>query len=140
MIAYFDTSAFVPLSIEEPASQAAQDLWDAADRVVSVRLIYPETRAAIAMAHRMGRLTTAQARTAVTRTEELIPQLDVIELTADLARHAGDLAERMALRGYDAVHLAAASSLREDDHVVVATDLALRSAATASGLTTANLR
>jgi hypothetical protein len=53
--------------------------------------------------------------------------------------HAGELADRMALRGYDAVHLAAAHTLRNDDHVVVATDLALRNAAAASGLTTAPL-
>lgn len=52
MIAYFDTSAFVPLVIDEPSSPTAQRLWDIADRVVSVRLLYPETRAALAMARR----------------------------------------------------------------------------------------
>jgi hypothetical protein len=37
-----DTSAVVPLLIAEPGSARAASLWDGADRVVSVRLIYPE--------------------------------------------------------------------------------------------------
>ena len=66
MIAYFDTSAVVPLLIAEPGSARATSLWDGADRVVSVRLLYPETRAALAQAERLGRLTARQLRGAVT--------------------------------------------------------------------------
>ena len=59
MIAYFDTSALIPLLIDEPASVRAARLWDEAARVVSVRLAYPEARAGLARAGRMGRLSPA---------------------------------------------------------------------------------
>jgi len=139
VIAYFDTSAFVPLVIDEPDSRAAQQLWDAADRIVSVRLVYPEARAALAMASRLERITTAQLRAAVDHVDELVAQIDVVELTPALAREAGELAELMALRGYDAVHLAAARTVHDDDLVMAATDAALLAAANFSGLTTATL-
>jgi len=45
---YFDTSAIVPIVIEEPSSKVASRLWDEADRVVSSCLVYAEGRAASA--------------------------------------------------------------------------------------------
>ena len=57
-------------------------------------------------------------------------QMDVIELDDQLARRAGDLAEVHSLRGYDAVHVAAADRLRDPDLVLVAGDGALVQAAT----------
>lgn len=46
MIAYFDTSAVVPLLVQEPATEQCSRLWDEATRVLTVRLTYPEARAA----------------------------------------------------------------------------------------------
>ena len=60
MIAYFDTSAVIPLLIEEPASAGAVRLWDEATRIVSTHLLYPEARSALARAQRVGRLSEAQ--------------------------------------------------------------------------------
>ena len=71
MISYFDTSALVPLIIAESGSATARELWDGASRVASVRLIYPETRAALAQAHRVRRLTSRRLRTAVTALDAL---------------------------------------------------------------------
>ena len=45
------------------------------------------------------------------------------------ARHAGELAQRHELRGYDAVHLAAAVTVRSADLVVVTGDNDLARAA-----------
>ena len=56
----------MPLLIAEPGSARAASLWDNADRAVSVRLLYPETRAALAQAQRLGRITTRHLRDAVT--------------------------------------------------------------------------
>lgn len=84
-------------------------------------------------------MTGTQLRAAVRLTEQLSGELDLVELTDGLAHHAGELAEQAGLRGYDAVHLAAAHTLRDDDHVVVALDTDLRKAAAASGLNTAQL-
>src|SRR5437870_1138678 len=55
VIAYFDTSAVVPLLVQEPATSRAIALWEGADRVAAVRLVYPEARAALAQAHRLDR-------------------------------------------------------------------------------------
>jgi hypothetical protein len=47
VIAYFDTSAVVPLLVVEAGSPRAATLWNGADRVVSARLVYPEGRAVL---------------------------------------------------------------------------------------------
>lgn len=134
MIAYFDTSAVVPLIVVEAGSARAAALWDGADRVVSARLVYPEGRAALAQAHRLGRLTARQLRAAVGQLDARGVELDVVEVDDGLARRAGDLAETHGLRGYDAVHLAAADRLRDRDLVVVAGDRALLTAAATEGM------
>lgn len=139
MIAYFDTSALIPLLVAEPGSRRAAALWEAADRVASVRLIYPEARAALAQAHRLGRLTTRQLRDAVRGLDARCEQIDVIEIDAQLARRAGELAESHRLRGYDAVHLAAADRLRDPELVLVAGNGALLQAAMAEGMAVGTL-
>ena len=139
MNAYFDTSAIVPLLIDEAGSDAARQLWDEAIRILSVRLLYPEARAAMAQAHRIGRLTAPQLRAAVGTLEDRYPQVHVVEIDDELARRAGGLAEVHGLRGYDAVHLAAADRASDRDLVVVAGDRALLGAAASLGLTTATV-
>jgi uncharacterized protein len=139
VIAYFDTSAVVPLLIAEPGSARAASLWDGADRVVSVRLIYPETRAALAQAQRLGRLTARQLRDAVTAFDSLFEQIDLVDVDDALARRAGELAEVRQLRAYDAVHLAAADRVHDPNVVVIAGDGALLDAAAAEGMTVAAL-
>jgi hypothetical protein len=134
VIAYFDTSAVVPLVVSEPGSALAGVMWDSADRVVSVRLLYAEGRAALAQAHRLGRLTARQLRDGVTAFDALFEEFDLVELDDDLSRHAGRLAESHGLRGYDAVHLAAVVRLRDPNLVVVAGDARLLDAAMAEGV------
>lgn len=137
MIAYFDTSALVPLLIEEPGSEPAARLWDGADRIVSVRVVYPEARASLAQAHRLGRVTAQQLRSAVDDLGTRCEELELLDIDDILARQAGDLAEQHSLRGYDAVHLAAAHRVNDAELVVVAGDRPLLAAATAAGLATA---
>lgn len=57
-----------------------------------------------------------------------------LEITADLVEEAGRLAEKLALRGHDAIQLAAATSLDFDDLVTVTADQRLTAAAQALGL------
>jgi predicted nucleic acid-binding protein len=136
VIVYFDTSALVPLLVVEAGSRAARELWDRASRVVSIRLLYP-ARAALAQAQRNGRLTARQLRSAVRGLEDHYGQLDLVELDETLAKDAGELAEAHALRGYDAVHLAAARRLDDAELVVATGDAALLTAAHRLGLNTA---
>ena len=137
MIAYFDASAIVPLVIAEPGSPLASSLWEGADRVVSVRLVYPEARAALAHAHRLGRLTPRQHRAAVSELKARHDELDLVDIDDDLAHHAGDLTETHGLRGYDAVHLAAAMTIGAEETVLVSGDRFLLAAAAVVGLPTA---
>jgi predicted nucleic acid-binding protein len=106
---------------------------------VSVRLIYPDTRAALAQAERIGRLTARQLRAAVTDFNSLFEEIDLVEVDDILARRAGELAEVRRLRGYDAIHLAAAIRVHDPNVVVIAGDGALLDAAAAEGMTVAEL-
>lgn len=140
MIVYFDTSALVPIVVEEASSGAAARLWDEAERVLSSRLVYAEGRAALAMARRMNRLEEGELRTAVEDFETLHGQLDLVEVTEGVVGDAGALAERFALRGYNAVHLASAVLVQDPDLVLATGDLSLLDAAPSLGLATADLR
>jgi predicted nucleic acid-binding protein len=137
VIAYFDTSAIVPLLINEAGTHSAGRIWDRAERLVSVRLARVEARAALAQATRLGRISAQQLRKSKRALDDLLAQLDLVEIDDELARRAGDLAERQALGAYDAVHLAAAERVLDVDTVVVAGDRALLHAAEAMRMTIA---
>ena len=126
---------FEPLA----GSERAASLWNSSDRVVSVRLFYPETRAALAQAERLGRLTARNLRAAVDQLDALLGEMDIVEVDEPLARRAGDLSEAHRLRGHDAVHLAAAERIRDSDFVLVAGDAALLKAGSAAGIAIARL-
>lgn len=63
--------------------------------------------------------------------DELCHELDMIGLDETLARAAGELAEHHGLRGYDAVHLASATTINHPELVLATWDRALASAAVA---------
>lgn len=119
--------------LEEPGSDLADELWLGAGRVHSSQVAYPELRAAVAAACRAGRLPTRRLPAIVRAIDELDAEIDTIAVDEGLARHAGELAERHALRGFDAIHLAAALSAHSDRLVVVTWDRALADAASEAG-------
>lgn len=120
MIVYVDTSAFVPLLIEESTSQTCGDLWDAADRLVTTRLTHVESAAALAMAERLGRITNQEHDEARERLTLLWSEFDIVELDEQLMAAAALAAMTYGLRGYDSVHFAAATAA-DDEHLVAAT-------------------
>ncbi len=71
--------------------------------------------------------------------EELQADLITIGVDQALARHAGERAEDLGLRGYDAVHLATALELGDEEVVLVTWDRDLAQAAECVGLGTAGL-
>jgi uncharacterized protein len=139
LIVYFDTSAIVPIVIDEPSSPAAAWLWDEADRVVSSRLVYAEGRAALAMACRLKWIDKRQLRRVVEDFEVLTRQIDIVEVTKDLVLQAGALAEQFDVRGCDAVHLASARLIDDPDVVFAAADAHLLAAAQVLGISVAHL-
>lgn len=137
MIAYFDTSSIIPLIIAEPSSGTCARVWNDAAHSVSVRLLYPEARAALAKARRMGRITGRELAAAVVELDTIITEIDHIEVTAALAYAAGVLADTHGLRGYDAVHLAAALAAADAEFVLATGDSDLASAAQSHGISIA---
>ena len=85
----------------------------------------------------MGRITPNQLASAVTDLDSIIAEVDHVEITVDLASAAGDLAQSHGLRGYDAVHLAAAQAVADSDLVLVTGDTDLAAAASVLGISVA---
>ncbi|WP_343601796.1 type II toxin-antitoxin system VapC family toxin [Mycobacterium sp.] len=128
-IVYFDSSAFVKLLVEEDGSDIAAALWDGCDAAVSSRLAYPEVCAALAAAGRARRLGADEQFQAQAMWEEYWAATRTVELTENIAHHAGQLATAHALRGVDAVHLASVLAVGVDDTVFAVWDQRLRTAA-----------
>lgn|SRR5574340_37364 len=113
MMLYLDTSALVKLYVDEPMSRELTAAVDEAEAVATSLLAYAESRAAFARARREGCLSTQAYRHVVDAFVEDWARYIAVEVTDRLVKEAGDLAAHRGLRGYDALHLASALSLRE---------------------------
>jgi predicted nucleic acid-binding protein len=111
VILYLDTSALLKLYVDEPGSDVT---WAAASGSIlaTCRITWVEAVAALARREREAPAAGVVWRQARERLAQDWPALHVVDLTQSLAESAGDLAEAFALRGYDAVQLAAAKVLR----------------------------
>jgi predicted nucleic acid-binding protein len=130
---YLDTSSLVKLFLEESGSDQVRALVADSTAIVTSVVAYAETRAALARRRRERILTPRAFATAKRAFEGQWPKFVSIEVTADVARQAGDLAERYALRGFDSVHLASfvavASEVADGDVAFSSFDSALNRAA-----------
>ena len=136
MIGYVDTSAFVAIIVDEPGTTAAREFWLEADDVVSSRLIVAETAAALAVGHRVGRLTQDAYARARSVASALLAELDFVEADEGVVARAAELAHASQLRGYDAVHCASAVSIGDHDLVAATGDRQLLAAWSALGIVT----
>jgi len=139
-LAYFDSSAFVKLVVEEAGSDLAVELWDGCDAAISSRLAYPEVRAALAAAARNHVLDNIELHLAERAWEEFWAATRRVEVTSAVEREAGELARRYALRGADAVHLASALAIGDADLAVAVWDRRLHAGARAARLRVAPRR
>lgn len=119
--------------IVEDGSELAAELWATRRRAASSVLTYPEGRAALAAAHRGGRLNAGGFRQAREEFGALHDEMLLIGVDRALTQHAGQLAEDRSLRGYDAVHLASALALGKET-TLITWDRDLRDAAARSGI------
>ncbi len=133
-LVYLDTSALIKLCVLENGTPLAVALWKHADALVTSRIADAEVRSVLAAGERIGRIDAAPAAQARDRWKELWPSLAVVEVSAALAKHAGDLADRRPLRAGDALHLASALLLADAKPVFAAWDRRLAAAARAEGL------
>jgi hypothetical protein len=118
--------------IVEAGSEIAAELWSSPVAAASSILSYPEGVAALAAARRAERLSAIAHRRARDEFDALHGEITLLGMDAQLAHDAGDLAERLGLRGYDAVHLASTLAL-DTDATMVSWDEDLRRAAARSG-------
>ena len=135
MILYVDTSSLVKLYIDEVASDVVHRWAHEAEILATSRAAYPETLAALARRWRTDDLDEADFQRVMHAFKEqwhAFAALDLNEITA------GELAVTHALRGIEAMHLAAALDLRRETvgtQVLFSTfDTRLLKAARAEGL------
>ena len=139
---YLDTSALFKRYVEEDESEMVLARIADAPVVGTALITRIEVAAALAKAVRDDRMEPAEAHDAERDFLDDWTDFTKVGLTDDLAAHAGDLAWKHGLRGYDAAQLAAALAWREatedaEDEIVFACfDNHLRRAATAEGLAT----
>ncbi|MFZ6005837.1 MAG: type II toxin-antitoxin system VapC family toxin [Actinomycetota bacterium] len=136
MIAYFDTSAVVKLLIDEPGSETVERVWHATDARVCATVGYTEAVAALGRAGRMGRLSPAAVSRSVAGLADIWTSFHRSLVDDELASQAATLALAHGLRGFDAIHLAAAVSGAE---LLVTADQSLLTAAMSLGLSVADV-
>ncbi len=106
LIVYLDSSALCKLYLEEPGSRAVRAGVDGATEKAAARIAYAEIRAALAAAHRAGRLDALDLAQAKRMWESDWKQFVQIDVMADRCHEAGEMAEKYGLRGCCSVHLA----------------------------------
>lgn len=112
MICYLDTSALVKLYVQEQGSEMVRKLAEETYVVATSKVAYPEARAALARGFRDGLIQERDYRQIVAALQSDWPNYFAMEVSDVLAWLAGDLAEQHRLRGYDAIHLASALTLK----------------------------
>ena len=136
MIGYVDTSTLIKLLIAEPGSLEARRIWSEAQKLVSAKTVVVEAHAALGAARRAGRLDAKRFANATSSLRLIVDQIALIDISDAIIGYASSLAVSEALRGYDAIHLAAALLARVD--VLTSSDTDLCAAAQRNGLHVAN--
>ena len=108
------------LVVEEEGTRTTQEAASNAFSVATSVISYVEARAALARMRASGRIDARGLRTSRRYLDHI--WLDLLSVPSDdeVLAAAADLADQYALRGYDAVQLAAAASLRRAGDVLFA--------------------
>jgi predicted nucleic acid-binding protein len=109
VILYLDASALVKQYVNEPGSDQVMAAVAEAESTATVLVSRAEVSAALAKAVRLNILTAEAGATALQAFRSDWLSLVRIQMTELVVARADAFAWEYALRGYDAVHLAAAS-------------------------------
>ena len=110
---YADSSAIVKRYYEEPGSLRVRERWATAERIFTSRVAYAEVHAAMARKHRDGDLPAEMFRRISSAFETEWAAYDQVLVDRATLTEVRRLVRRYPLRGYDAIHLAAALWLRD---------------------------
>ena len=122
-IIYLDTSALVKLYVLEAHSDEVRKLVSDSDGAGTSILTYTEMAAAMSRATRMNLVADDAAKAAWDNFVSDWPEFTRLKLSPSLTERAASLAWDFGLRGYDAMHLAAALTWQDalDEPVYLAT-------------------
>jgi predicted nucleic acid-binding protein len=108
LILYLDTSAWLKLYVDERGTQEVIAAVQSAELVAISRIAHAEARAALARVLREKRTTHAEHRKRIAALDADYGDVLKVEVSEDVVRQAGELAESHALRGFDAIQVASA--------------------------------
>jgi len=132
MAAYFcDSSAIVKRYIAEKGSKWLLTITNPAsrNRVYIARITFVEVVAAITRREKGGHISANDADSArFSFEQDYLKEFQKVEISEKLVSEAAGLAKKYALRGYDAVQLAAASETEKERLAVGLSSLTLLSA------------
>jgi predicted nucleic acid-binding protein len=111
MILYLDTSSLVKLYVEENDSSKIADLVIASEISATSLIAYAESRSAFARRFREKAFTASEYKRLVNAFNADWNNYFIINVTTELVKFAGELAENHHLRGFDAIHLSSALTL-----------------------------
>lgn len=145
---FFDSSAIVKRYVNESGSNFVESLTDIKNGniVLLARITQVEVAAAIARRLKNTTIAPADAKSSLAAFQiDLAHNYFTIEITPTLLSVAVEMATKYALRGYDAVQLAAALEANNENAaaelpplILVSADTDLNTAATAEGLNVEN--
>jgi len=146
-IYFLDSSALAKHYISEAGSRWVSEILEpsAENRIYAARIGAVEVMAAIMRRIRSGSILPKEGGNTISRFRaDFARAEDVVEISPDLVARALDIVEKHALRGYDAVQLAAAITVHQSTSLIgiptifVSADLELNAAAEAEGLRVEN--
>ncbi len=122
-LAYFDSSALAKLVLpDEVGWELANQLFREAEPACTGLLSYPEAHSALARRGRQGQLAPSPRLMATVHSlREVWEEFIVIPPQESYFFRAADLVLEFSLSGVDAVHLATALDLTEDDELTFVT-------------------
>lgn len=106
MTLYLDTSSLVKRYIAEVDSEAMKNLVEQASTLATSVVTYAEARAVFARHRRLKLISPNTCANIVRRLDLDWTSMLIVDVTEAVARSAGALADRLNLRGFDAVQLA----------------------------------
>ena len=107
-----DTSARVKLYVVEEGREVVEQALEEAGLISTSVVAYSEARSALARKCREGVFSAEEHREAVDALNKDWETFEKPEVTEGIVRVAGDVAEEHALRGFDAIHLVSALTIR----------------------------
>lgn len=139
---YLDTSALIKRFVVEKGSLLVGAIVSRKGPVATAKIAYAEVYAGLARKRRDGHLSESRYALACRQFERDWKACIRVDLWDEILLLARDLIRRHPLRGFDAIHLASALSLRGalgEDITFAAADERLLRAANAEGLRVLNV-